>query len=270
MGLKKNQIFNVKLILQEHNAMWYSIIVSAPSSLSCITQYMSPFIGCTISEYFRDNTFDSLVIYDDLTNQAYAYRQMSLLIGRAPGREAYPGDIFYLHSRLLERSAKLTKNLGLGSLTALPIIETQEENIAAYIPTNVISITDGQIYLSKDLFKNNILPAIDINKSISRIGSKAQNNLLIIVSKNLKENLRVYFDLVLLLQSGQTLDKYQMNEFLIGKVSLSIWLQTEFNCTNLEEQIIFCDKINKDKICTTSPETHKQLIILDIQKKQNL
>jgi F-type H+-transporting ATPase subunit alpha len=165
---------------------------------------------------------DSLIIYDDLTNQAFAYRQMSLLIGRAPGREAYSGDIFYLHSRLLERSSKLSKKLGLGSLTALPIIETQEENISAYIPTNVISITDGQIYLSKNLFKNGILPAIDINKSISRIGSKAQTIFLSKISDTLKEIIRNYFEINILLQTGQILNDRQKFQHQLGKAAIGV------------------------------------------------
>ncbi len=269
-GIKKSQIFNVQLILQETNSMWYSIIISAPSSVSCSIQYLSPFYGCSIGEYFRDNSLNALIIYDDLTNQAYSYRQMSLLIGRAPGREAYSGDIFYLHSRLLERSAKVSKKFGLGSLTALPIVETQEENISAYIPTNVISITDGQIYLSKSLFKNSILPAIDINKSISRIGSKAQTFYLSKISSSLKEILRNYFEISILLQTGQILNKRQSYQFTMGKAALGIWLQSEFQNVNYIEEYILCVLLMSEKICIKYPNAHRNQIKILYEKKENI
>lgn len=255
-GIKKSQIFNVQLTLKEFGSMWYTTIVSAPSSVSASIQYLSPFYGCAMGEYFRDNGLNALIIYDDLTNQAYAYRQMSLLIGRAPGREAYSGDIFYLHSRLLERSSKLSKKFGMGSLTALPIVETQEENISAYIPTNVISITDGQIYLSKNLFKSSILPAIDVNKSISRIGSKAQTRFLSAISSNLKDILRIYFNINILLQTGQILNKMQKFQHKMGKIALSIWLQKEFENVSYPEQYILCYLLTIKKICLNESKSH--------------
>ncbi len=268
-GIKKSQIFNVHLTLKEFGAMWYTTIISAPSSVSAGIQYLAPFYGCSIGEYFRDNKLNALIIYDDLTNQAYAYRQMSLLIGRAPGREAYSGDIFYLHSRLLERASKLSKNLGMGSLTALPIIETQEENIASYIPTNVISITDGQIYLSKNLFKSRILPSIDINKSISRIGSKAQTYFLSQISSNLKEILRIYFDINILLQTGQVLNKIQKFQHKMGQAALAIWLQKEFRNTTYPEQYILCYMLTTKKICLTDSNSYITYIKNLFEKKHN-
>jgi F-type H+-transporting ATPase subunit alpha len=194
---------------------------------------------------------------------------MSLLIGRAPGREAYSGDIFYLHSRLLERSSKISKKFGLGSLTALPIVETQEENISAYIPTNVISITDGQIYLSKSLFKNSILPAIDINKSISRIGSKAQTVFLSDISSTIKEILRNYFEISILLQTGQILNKRQKYQYTLGKSAIGIWLQSEFQNVSYAEQYILCVLLNNNKLCSKKTTSHIASIKFNLYKKNN-
>jgi len=237
-GIKKSQLFNVNLILKGNNSMWFTTIVSAPSSVSCSIQYLSPFFGRAPAEYFRDSGLNASIIYDDLTNQAFAYRQMSLLIGRAPGREAYPGDISHLHSRLLERASKMSKYFGFGSLTALPIVETQEENISAYIPTNVISITDGQIYLSKILSKIGIIPAVDINKSISRIGSKAQYFFLSRITKNLKELLRAYFDTSILLQTGQVITERQKDQHLCGHCASATWKQREFQIITIRELVV--------------------------------
>ena len=178
IGQKASTIANVVRKLEEHGAMEYTIVVAASASDSAALQFLAPYAGCTMGEYFRDRGEDALIIYDDLTKQAIAYRQMSLLLRRPPGREAYPGDVFYLHSRLLERAAKLSDALGGGSMTALPIIETQASDVSAYIPTNVISITDGQIFLSNDLFNSGIRPAINVGISVSRVGSAAQTKAM--------------------------------------------------------------------------------------------
>lgn len=175
--IRQSQIFHVLSTLKKKNAAWYTIILSATASDSALAQYLAPYTRMALAEFYRDNSMNALLVIDDLTNQAYAYRQMSLLIGRAPRREAYPEDIFYVHSRLLKRAAQLSKKFGYGSITAIPIVETQEENIASYIPTNVINITNGQIYLSSSLFRMGILPAININKSISKIDAKTQSPL---------------------------------------------------------------------------------------------
>src|SRR5262249_7406482 len=174
IGQKRSTVAQVVRILEEYGALRYSIIVAATASDPAPLQYVAPYAGCAMGEYFRDRSGHALCIYDDLSKQAASYRQLSLLLRRPPGREAYPGDVFYLHSRLLERAAKLNEHLGAGSLTALPIIETQAGDVSAYIPTNVISITDGQIYLESDLFYSGVRPAINVGLSVSRVGGAAQ------------------------------------------------------------------------------------------------
>jgi F-type H+-transporting ATPase subunit alpha len=178
VGQKRSTVAQVVKTLEENGAMEYSIVVAATASDPAPMQFLAPFTGCAMGEYFRDNGMHALIIYDDLSKQAVAYRQMSLLLRRPPGREAYPGDVFYLHSRLLERAAKLNENHGSGSLTALPIIETQANDVSAYIPTNVISITDGQIFLETDLFYQGIRPAVNVGLSVSRVGSAAQTKAM--------------------------------------------------------------------------------------------
>ena len=174
IGQKKSTVALVAETLRQHGAMEYTTIVSASASESAPLQFIAPYSGCTMAEYYRDNGQHALIIYDDLSKQAVAYRQMSLLLRRPPGREAFPGDVFYLHSRLLERAAKLSDELGAGSLTALPVIETQAGDVSAYIPTNVISITDGQVFLETNLFNAGIRPAINVGISVSRVGGAAQ------------------------------------------------------------------------------------------------
>lgn len=186
MGQKRSTVANIVKVLEEAGAMEYTIVVAATASDPAPLQFLAPYSGCAIGEYFRDNGKHALIIYDDLSKQAVAYRQMSLLLRRPPGREAYPGDVFYLHSRLLERAAKMNDNYGGGSMTALPVIETQAGDVSAFIPTNVISITDGQIFLETELFYRGIRPAINVGLSVSRVGSAAQIKAMKQVSGSLK------------------------------------------------------------------------------------
>ena len=192
IGQKRSTVSNIVKTLKDHDALKYAIIVAATASEAAPLQFLAPYSGCAIGEYFRDNGKHCLIIYDDLSKQAVAYRQMSLLLRRPPGREAYPGDVFYLHSRLLERAAKMNMKHGGGSLTALPIIETQAGDVSAYIPTNVISITDGQIFLETELFYKGIRPAINVGLSVSRVGSAAQIKAMKQVAGSLKLELAQY------------------------------------------------------------------------------
>ena len=206
VGQKRSTVAQLVKTLEENDAMKYSIIVAATASEAAPLQYLAPFTGASIGEWFRDNARHSLVIYDDLSKQAVAYRQMSLLLRRPPGREAYPGDVFYLHSRLLERSAKLNEHHGSGSMTALPIIETQGGDVSAYIPTNVISITDGQIFLEAELFYKGVRPAINVGLSVSRVGSSAQLKAMKQVAGSLKLFLAQYREVAAFAQFGSDLD----------------------------------------------------------------
>ncbi len=206
IGQKESKTAKIVAQLEEAGAMAYTIVVTAPASAPAAFQFLAPFAGATIGEFFMDAGKDALIVYDDLSKHAVAYRQMSLLLRRPPGREAYPGDIFYLHSRLLERAAKLSKELGGGSLTALPIIETQEGDVSAYIPTNVISITDGQIYLQADLFNKGTRPAIDVGISVSRVGSSAQTRAMKKVSGKIKLELAQFRELEAFMQFASDLD----------------------------------------------------------------
>ena len=202
IGQKRSTVVNIVNTLKENHAMEYTIIVAATASEAAPLQFLAPYSGCAIGEYFRDNGKHALIIYDDLSKQAVAYRQMSLLLRRPPGREAYPGDVFYLHSRLLERAAKLNKDYGGGSLTALPVIETQAGDVSAYIPTNVISITDGQIFLETELFYKGIRPAINVGLSVSRVGSAAQIKAIKTVAGRLKLELAQYREVAAFAQFG--------------------------------------------------------------------
>jgi len=206
IGQKESKTAKIVAQLAEHGAMEYTIVVTAPASSPAAYQFLAPFAGASIGEFFMEQGKDALVISDDLSKQAVAYRQMSLLLRRPPGREAYPGDIFYLHSRLLERAAKLSKEKGGGSLTALPIIETQEGDVSAYIPTNVISITDGQIFLQADLFNKGLRPAIDVGISVSRVGSAAQTKAMKKVSGKIKLTLAQFRELEAFMQFASDLD----------------------------------------------------------------
>ncbi|MGH1480614.1 MAG: F0F1 ATP synthase subunit alpha [Geminicoccales bacterium] len=206
VGQKRSSVAKVVKILEDAGAMEYSIVVAATASEAAPLQFLAPYTGCTMGEYFRDNGMHSLIVYDDLSKQATAYRQMSLLLRRPPGREAFPGDVFYLHSRLLERAAKMNNDLGAGSLTALPIVETQANDVSAYIPTNVISITDGQIFLETDLFYQGIRPAVNVGLSVSRVGSAAQIKAMKQVAGKIKLELAQYREMAAFAQFASDLD----------------------------------------------------------------
>jgi F-type H+-transporting ATPase subunit alpha len=211
IGQKRSTVANIVKTLKDHDCMKYTIVVAATASEAAPLQFLAPYSGCAIGEYFRDNGKHCLIIYDDLSKQAVAYRQMSLLLRRPPGREAFPGDVFYLHSRLLERAAKLNMKNGGGSLTALPIIETQAGDVSAYIPTNVISITDGQIFLETELFYKGIRPAINVGLSVSRVGSAAQIKAMKQVAGSLKLELAQYREVAAFAQFGSDLDAATQN-----------------------------------------------------------
>lgn len=229
IGQKQSAIAQVVDKLREHDALPYSIIVAASAADPASMQYLAPYAGTAIAEYFLEQGGDVLVVYDDLTKHAWAYRQLSLVLRRPAGREAYPGDIFYLHSRLLERSVKLNKKHGGGSITALPVIETQADDISAYIPTNVISITDGQIYLQSDLFNAGIQPAINAGNSVSRVGGAAQTSTIKSVSGKMRLELAQYRDLAAFAQFGSELDPATMQQLERGKRTTEILKQPQYN-----------------------------------------
>lgn len=227
IGQKESKTARIVAELQEAGAMDYTVVVTAPASSPAAFQFLAPFAGAAIGEFFMDKGMDALVVYDDLSKQAVAYRQMSLLLRRPPGREAYPGDIFYLHSRLLERAAKLSKEKGGGSLTALPIIETQEGDVSAYIPTNVISITDGQIYLQADLFNKGLRPAIDVGISVSRVGSSAQTKAMKKVSGKIKLTLAQFRELEAFMQFSSDLDAETKGQIDSGRRMTEVLTQVQ-------------------------------------------
>ncbi|MEN6519579.1 MAG: F0F1 ATP synthase subunit alpha [Armatimonadota bacterium] len=238
IGQKLSTVAAIMQALEENGAMEYTTIVSATASEPAPLQYIAPYAGCAMGEEFRDNGDHALIIYDDLSKHAQAYRQVSLLLRRPPGREAYPGDIFYLHARLLERAAKLSKDLGSGSLTALPIIETQAGDVSAYIPTNVISITDGQIYLEGELFYSGIRPAINIGLSVSRVGSKAQTKAMKKVAGQLKLDLGRYWELQAFAQFSTDLDKFTMAQLNRGSKIIEILKQPQYHPMPVEDQVM--------------------------------
>jgi F-type H+-transporting ATPase subunit alpha len=237
IGQKGSTVANVVATLEEHGAMDYTIVVAANASDPAPLQFIAPYCGCSMGEYFRDNGMHALIIYDDLSKQAASYRQVSLLLRRPPGREAYPGDIFYLHSRLLERAAKYADEFGGGSLTALPVIETQAGDVAAYIPTNVISITDGQIYLEPNLFNAGIRPAMNIGISVSRVGGNAQIKAMKKVAGPLKLELAQYRELEAFAKFGSDLDKATQQQLRRGARLTEILKQKQFNPLSVEKQI---------------------------------
>lgn len=246
IGQKASKVAQVVSKLEEYGAMAHTIVVAANSSESVALQYLAPFAGCAVGEEFMEQGKDALVVYDDLSKHGWAYRQMSLLLRRPPGREAYPGDVFYLHSRLLERAAKLSKELGGGSLTALPIIETQAGDVSAYIPTNVISITDGQIYLETDLFNAGIRPALNIGISVSRVGSAAQTKAMKKVAGKLKLSMAQYRELAAFAQFGTSeLDKATKAQIDRGQRITEVLKQPQFTPMNVANQVnIFYAAIN--------------------------
>jgi len=237
IGQKQSTVAQVRQKLEEFGAMDYTIIVSATASDPAAMQYLAPYSGCAMGEYFRDNGRHALTIYDDLSKQAAAYREISLLLRRPPGREAYPGDVFYLHSRLLERAAKMSDARGGGSLTSLPIIETQAGDISAYIPTNVISITDGQIFLESDLFNSGVRPAINVGNSVSRVGGSAQIKAMKQVAGTLRIELAQYRELAAFAQFGSDLDKATQSQLERGKRLTEILKQPQYQPMPVEKQV---------------------------------
>lgn len=238
IGQKESTVAQVVRRLEEHGAMEYSIIVNAPASDSATMQFLAPYAGVTMGEYFRDNARHALIIYDDLSKHAVSYREMSLILRRPPGREAFPGDVFYLHSRLLERAAKLSDDLGAGSLTALPIIETQAGDVAAYIPTNVISITDGQIFLETNLFYSGIRPAINVGLSVSRVGGAAQVKAMKQVAGTLRLDLAQYRELQAFAQFASDLDEGSRKQLERGQRMVEVLKQPPYSPVSVEKQVL--------------------------------
>ncbi len=237
VGQKRSTVAQFVKVLEENGALDYSIVVAATASDPAPMQFLAPFAGCTMGEYFRDNGMHAVIIYDDLSKQAVAYRQMSLLLRRPPGREAYPGDVFYLHSRLLERAAKMNEANGSGSLTALPVIETQANDVSAYIPTNVISITDGQIFLETDLFYQGIRPAVNVGLSVSRVGSSAQTKAMKKVAGRIKGELAQYREMAAFAQFGSDLDATTQRLLNRGSRLTELLKQPQFSPLKMEEQV---------------------------------
>ena len=236
-GQKRSTVAQFVKVLEDNGALEYSIVVAATASDPAPLQYLAPFTGCTMGEFFRDNGMHALIAYDDLSKQAVAYRQMSLLLRRPPGREAYPGDVFYLHSRLLERAAKLNEDNGSGSLTALPIIETQANDVSAYIPTNVISITDGQIFLETDLFYQGIRPAVNVGISVSRVGSSAQIKAMKTVAGPIKGELAQYREMAAFAKFGSDLDASTQKMLARGERLTELLKQPQYKPFAVEEQV---------------------------------
>jgi F-type H+-transporting ATPase subunit alpha len=284
IGQKRSTVAQFVKVLEENGALDYTIIVAATASDPAPMQFLAPFAGCTMGEYFRDNGMHALIIYDDLSKQAVAYRQMSLLLRRPPGREAYPGDVFYLHSRLLERAAKLNADNGAGSLTALPIIETQANDVSAYIPTNVISITDGQIFLETDLFYQGIRPAVNVGISVSRVGSAAQIKAMKQVAGTIKGELAQYREMAAFAQFGSDLDAATQRLLNRGARLTELLKQPQFSPLKVEEQVAvifagvsgYLDKLPVNKVgdferglLTLLRSEHKALLD-DIRDKREL
>ena len=256
IGQKRSSISQIVRTLEQYDAMKYTTIISSTASEAAPLQFLAPYSGCTIAEYFRDSGRHAVIIYDDLSKQATAYRQMSLLLRRPPGREAYPGDVFYLHSRLLERAAKLSKGLGSGSLTALPIVETQAGDVSAYIPTNVISITDGQIFLETELFYNGIRPAVNVGLSVSRVGSAAQVLPMKKIAGSLKLELAQYREILGFVSFGSDLDEVTRRVLQRGQLLTEILKQDRYSSLVVEKQVLiiyaglfnFLNKIELSKL----------------------
>ncbi len=257
IGQKASTVAQVVQTLKDAGALEYTIIVSSSAAEPAAMQYVAPYAGCAMGEFFRDSGKDALIVYDDLTKHAWAYRQMSLLLRRPPGREAYPGDVFYLHSRLLERAARLNDEYGGGSLTALPIIETQAGDVSAYVPTNVISITDGQIFLETDLFYSGIRPAINPGISVSRVGGAAQTKAMKQVAGKLRLELAQFRELAAFAQFAADLDKSTRDQLIRGKRIVEILKQKQYSPLSVAEQVssIFCvingylDSVDEEKVC---------------------
>ena len=279
IGQKRSTVAQVVKTLQDHGAMDYTIVVAATASEAAPLQYIAPYSGCAMGEYFRDNGMHAIIFYDDLSKQATAYRQMSLLIRRPPGREAYPGDVFYLHSRLLERAAKLNDELGGGSLTAMPVIETQAGDVSAYIPTNVISITDGQIFLENNLFYQGIRPAVNVGISVSRVGSAAQIKAMKQVAGTMKLDLAQYREMAAFSQFSSDLDKATKKLIERGTRLTELLKQPVYHPMPVEDEVIsifagvngYLDKINVKDVKKFEEEALKELKLSykDIYEKLN-
>lgn len=270
IGQKRSTVANIVKVLKDNDALRYSIIVAATASEAAPLQFLAPYSGCAIGEFFRDNGKHCLIIYDDLSKQAVAYRQMSLLLRRPPGREAYPGDVFYLHSRLLERAAKMSEKHGGGSLTALPIIETQAGDVSAYIPTNVISITDGQIFLETELFYKGIRPAINVGLSVSRVGSAAQIKAMKQVAGSLKLELAQYREVAAFAQFGSDLDASTQQLLNRGEKLTELLKQKQYVPMVAEEQVCVLYAGVKgflDKIQTTEIQKFERLFLEHLKTK---
>lgn len=284
IGQKESKVAKLVAELEKNGAMDHTIVVVAGASDPAPLTFIAPYAGCSMGEYFMDQGKDSLVIYDDLSKHAWAYRQISLLLRRPPGREAYPGDVFYLHSRLLERAAKLSKNYGGGSLTALPIIETQAGDLSAYIPTNVISITDGQIFVESDLFNQGIRPALNVGLSVSRVGSAAQIKAMKKVAGKLRIDLAQYRELAAFAQFGSDLDEATQKQLELGKRLTEILKQVQYEPMPVENQVAILyaavngmlDDVPVEKIAEFESEFHKYLktshkeLLVEIVKQGDL
>ncbi len=284
IGQKQSTVAQVVKKLEEHGAMEYTIIVNAGASDPAALQYLAPYAGVTMGEYFRDNSKHALIIYDDLSKHAVAYREMSLILRRPPGREAYPGDVFYLHSRLLERAAKVSDELGAGSLTALPIIETQAGDVSAYIPTNVISITDGQIFLETDLFNSGIRPAINVGLSVSRVGGAAQIKAIKQVAGTLRLDLAQYRELQAFAQFASDLDETSRKQLERGQRMVEVLKQPPYSPLSIERQVIivyagangYLDDIETENVTKFEAELYPFIevkypeILKDIKTKQKI
>ncbi|MBO38981.1 MAG: F0F1 ATP synthase subunit alpha [Rhodospirillaceae bacterium] len=282
IGQKRSTVAQIVKTLEDNGAMEYSIVVAATASDPAPMQYLAPYTGCAMGEWFRDNGKHSLIIYDDLSKQAVAYRQMSLLLRRPPGREAYPGDVFYLHSRLLERAAKMNDDLGGGSMTALPIIETQAGDVSAYIPTNVISITDGQIFLETDLFYSGIRPAVNVGLSVSRVGSAAQIKAMKQVAGSIKLELAQYREMAAFAQFASDLDAATQRLLARGERLTELLKQPQYRPLPVEEQVVaiyagvngFIDKVPVSDVTRfeeglmSAVRANHQDILDDIRAKQ--
>lgn len=263
IGQKQSTVRQVYQKLKDAGAMEYTTIISASSSQTAPLQFIAPYTGCAMGEYYRDNKQHALIVYDDLTKQSQAYRQLSLLLRRPPGREAFPGDVFYIHSRLLERAAKMSDEMGAGSLTALPVIETQEGDVAAYIPTNVISITDGQIYLETDLFNSGIRPAVNVGLSVSRVGGAAQVKAMKKVAGTLRLDLAQYRELAAFAQFGSDLDEATQRQLNRGERLVELLKQNQYEPMDAIDQVIviyaatkgYFDKIPTAKIKIAEKDT---------------
>ena len=284
IGQKRSTVAQVVKTLEENGAMEYTIVVAATASDPAPMQYLAPFSGCAIGEFFRDNGGHALLIYDDLSKHAAAYREISLLLRRPPGREAYPGDVFYLHSRLLERAAMMSAKLGGGSLTALPFIETQAGDVSAYIPTNVISITDGQIFLESDLFNSNVRPAVNVGISVSRVGGSAQIKAMRQVSGALRLELAQYRALAAFAQFGSDLDKASQQQLTRGSRLVEVLKQPQYQPLSVEKQVLIVfaatsgvlDDLPLDKIRAFEVELFRFVenahptILTDIREKKEM